>query len=548
MKAIFIILLWFSAICTMAQNQFTPNDELQGLLKSYKPSYSPDLPEWAKMLYQPKVNFTEVSAAFELYMDENPGKESAIIRYFRIWSRAVEPYVLEDGTIQLPDLNKEYEELRNMQAETFLNPIKNPVSNSNWSFVGPKETFWLNESGSTTAPGSCPWQVNVYSFDIAPSDNTVIFCGTETGFVNKTTNKGQNWSLVAPGYFFVGSVTAIAIHPSNPDIVYAAAGNQVHKTTNGGISWTPMLPTGNLFYADRLKIDPNNPQKLYAASSNGLYTSSDAGVTWTQKWNAPAYDVEIKPNDDTQIFALTKANGKFSVVQSTDGGQTFTAQSTFPTNVTESSGGLLAMTTANPNLMFAICLSANNTPYLLKGTFSGGIWSWALQATGQTTVFPMDNGQGYFDLAMEVSPVNQNIILVGTTTLFKSVNGGATFTPIGGYYGNFNIHPDIQDIKMLSNGESWVSTDGGMNLTTDNFTLAANYFVKVNGIIGSDLWGFDQGWNEDIMVGGRYHNGNTAIASFYQPKALRMGGAESPTGWVLQGKSRHVAFNDLGNG
>ncbi len=62
------------------------------------------------------------------------------------------------------------------------------------------------------------------------------------------------------------------------------------------------------------------------------------------------------------------------------------------------------------------------------------------------------------------------------------------------------------------------------------------------------MWGFDQGWNEDIVVGGRYHNGNTSIADFYGPKALRMGGAESPTGWVLQGKSRHVAFNDLGNG
>ena len=62
------------------------------------------------------------------------------------------------------------------------------------------------------------------------------------------------------------------------------------------------------------------------------------------------------------------------------------------------------------------------------------------------------------------------------------------------------------------------------------------------------MWGFDQGWNEDIIVGGRYHNGNTSITDFYQPKALRMGGAESPTGWILKGKSRHVAFNDLGNG
>ena len=66
--------------------------------------------------------------------------------------------------------------------------------------------------------------------------------------------------------------------------------------------------------------------------------------------------------------------------------------------------------------------------------------------------------------------------------------------------------------------------------------------------MGSDFWGFDQGWNEDIVVGGRYHNGNTAMADFYQEKALRMGGAESPTGWIMKGKSRHAAFDYLGPG
>ncbi|MBK6498806.1 MAG: hypothetical protein IPG00_11860 [Saprospiraceae bacterium] len=53
---------------------------------------------------------------------------------------------------------------------------------------------------------------------------------------------------------------------------------------------------------------------------------------------------------------------------------------------------------------------------------------------------------------------------------------------------------------------------------------------------------------KDIVVGGRYHNGNTAIADFYNGKALSMGGAESLTGWVLHAKSGHVAFDDLGGG
>jgi len=531
-----------------AQSQFTGYDDVPGLYKSYKPAYSAEMPDWARLLYQFPVNFHEISKKFELWTALNPGEKSPIVRYYKMWSRAIAPNVNPDGTIDLPDMNRYEENLNQERLLSLEQSSKASGSNQQWNFVGPKETYWLNESGSSAPPGSCPWQVNVYSFDVAMSNNNILYCGTETGYVNKTTDKGITWQLVGGNYPFGGGVSAIAVHPSNADLVYAAAGNQVHRTSDGGATWIPLLNSGNQFNADRLKIDQVDPQKILAAASQGLYVTSDGGNGWTQKWNAPVYDVEIKPGDNSQVFALTKTGGKFSVVASSDGGQTFQAITSFPINIVESSGGLLAVTPANPNILLAILLSSNNTPYLVKGIQSGSSWTWSLVATGGSGSFPMNNGQGYFDLVLDISPVNENIIFVGTTTLYKSLNGGSSFSAVGGYSGSFNIHPDIQDIKMLPSGETWVSTDGGMNLTTDNFGTATNYHVRVNGIIGSDFWGFDQGWNEDIVVGGRYHNGNTTLADFYDPKALRMGGAESPTGWVLQGRSRHVAFDDLGNG
>ncbi len=319
------------------------------------------------------------------------------------------PGAIKSGSIQVPDLEHYQQNLLAAQKDAARNYKTVSGDNSNWTFLGPKQTFWLNESGSQQAPSSCPWQVNVYSFDVSASDNNIIYVGTETGFVNKTTDNGFTWLLCGQGYPFGGAATAVAIHPGDPDLVYVSAGNQIHKTMDGGQNWT-------------------------------------------------------------------------------------------------------------------------------------------LLATGQTDNFQMNNGQGYFDLVLAVSPIDENLIFAGTTTLFKSQNGGARFTAIGGYFGAFSIHPDIQDIKMLPSGITWVSTDGGMTITDDNFTATSKYYVRINGIVGSDMWGFDQGWNEDLVVGGRYHNGNTAIADFYNDKALRMGGAESPTGWVLQGRSRHVAFNDLGNG
>lgn len=544
---VLLFLMVFASSSLIAQVHYCPHDELPGLIRSYKPAYDDNHPDWAKMLYMNHINVHELDKRYADFYKKNPGAKSPVVRYYKLWRRAVAPYTNADGSVSLPDMNEIQDRLLDNQLNGKLNTIKD-YSVSNWTFLGPKETFWLNESASPTPPLACPWQVNVYSFDVAASNPQILYCGTETGFVNKTINKGLNWEQLAPHYMFGGGVTAVVVHPVNPDIVWVAAGNQVHKTTNGGLDWSPLLPLGGRFQADRLLIDPGNHDKIIASATEGLYITTDGGLTWSQKWFSPVYDADIKTDDGNIIFGLTKAMGKFALIISQDGGSAFQIQPTFPTNITESAGGLLAVTPANPNILLAVLLSSNNTPYLLKGVFSGGNWNWSLLAAGQTTAFPMDNGQGYFDLVLDISPLNESVMMVGTTTLYKSVNGGSTFSAVGGYAGNFEIHPDIQDIRMLSNGETWVATDGGMNLTTDNFVLQSNYHVRINGLIGSDMWGFDQGWNEDLIVGGRYHNGNTAIADFYQPKALRMGGAESPTGWVLQGKSRHVAFNDLGNG
>ena len=531
---------------TDAQNQYTPYDDLPGIIKSYKPAYRESLPDWSKMLYQYPVNYFEIKAGFESWESNNKGIKSPETRYFKIWQRAVENFAKEDGSIEMPDLEAYNNRL--YQSQLNAKEISKPKTNSDWTFLGPKETFWLNESGSPATPKACPWQVNVYSFDVAPSDSNTIFAGTETGFVNKSTDKGLNWQLAAPNYFFGGGVTAVAIHPQNKDIVYVTAGNQVHKTTDGGISWTPLLPVGELFQTNCIKINPFNPDVIIAAGQNGVYKSSNGGSTWSLSLPLTSYDIEFKADDGNWVFVICKENGKFRVYQSGDGGDTFIPQLDFPTDISDVSGALLAVTPANPNLMLAIMLSSDYTPLLYKGVLFGGSWIWSLLATGQTSQFPMNNGQGYFDLVLEISPIDESLIFCGTTTLFKSANGGQQFGVIGGYYGAFSIHPDMQDFKMLPGGETWLASDGGFSITTDNFTNTNNFEARNNGLVGSDMWGFDQGWNEDIVVGGRYHNGNTAIADFYQPKALRMGGAESPTGWVLQGKSRHVAFNDLGNG
>ena len=546
-KLQFVIITIISVILTtstIAQNHYTPYDDAPKNIKSYKPTFQDSYPDWAKMLYDYPVNFNEICDAFD--QSEEKDIKTPITRYFKNWRRHLQPFVINNGTIILPDMAVYNKNLRKTQLAASNELSNDNKSESDWTFLGPKETFWLNESGSPTPPSSCPWQVNVYSFDISASDNSILYCGTETGFVNKSVNYGNSWQQLGLNYSFGSGVTATAIHPTDPNIVYVAAGNQIHKTVDGGIIWLPLLEGSEQFHADRLIIDHGNPSKIYAASTTGVYVTTDAGENWNRNYNSRAYDVAINPENENTVYALSKSSGKFNIIISTNGGEDFEIDPNFPTDISDESGGMLAVTPADPNTLWVVMLSADYTPYIYKGDMNSQ--SWELLATGQTGQFPMNNGQGYFDLALEVSPTDADLIFVGTTTLFKSSNGGENFHAIGGYTGPFMIHPDIQDMKLLPNGSMWLATDGGITFTNDHFSNTNNYFSKTNGIIGSDMWGFDQGWNEDVIVGGRYHNGNTAIADFYGDKALRLGGAESPTGWVIHGKSRHVAFNDLGNG
>jgi len=558
-----VIFIGIAGFFASAQNQYTIYDEFPEIDKIYKPAFDSSFSGWKRMLYEYPVNFVEIKKNYKTYSNQNPSEKSAIIRYYKIWEKAVSPYAKTTGEIVIPDLKNLSEKLFLKQKNTSLTYKSVSSTNSNWSFLGPKETFWLNEKDlnpnridTDGAPKQCPWQVNVYSFDVANSDENILYCGTETGFVNKSTDKGLSWNQMGKNYLFGGSVPAVAVHPLSADTVYVSAGNQLHKTNDGGNTWVPLLEPDNSFSAVRIKINNVNPDNIIAASSDGFFVSNDAGLTWNKKWDNPVYDVEFNAANPLVIYLIAKnSDGKFEIAISTNGGNSFEVDINFPNNYTESSGGLLAVTAANPNILYATLLASEGeekVPFILKATNSDENFTWQetkkgeYQSTGGLTGFT--NGQGYFDLILEASPDDENLIFWGTCSLWRSTDGGYNYTKLGGYGGNFPIHPDIQDIKITTNGDTWVSTDGGMNFSTDYFTDTKNYSSRTKGIIGSDMWGFDQGWNEDIVVGGRYHNGNTALAEFYNNKALRMGGAEDPTGWIIHGKNRHVAFRDLGSG
>jgi photosystem II stability/assembly factor-like uncharacterized protein len=513
----------------------------QKIGSAYLPSQTAETPEFFKIFYQQdylnSLNVIELDKAAKTYEDEFEKKldkaasskefetgeenEDIYILYYKRWRKTINKYVQPDGSVQI--------QMDESKKDTDDDHNKRKISKNaaNWSLVGPSQTF----SRSSVYPNqpTIPCQINIYACTMAASNHDVLYVGAETGAIYKTIDKGMNWTLSLDES---NIYAALAVHPANPDIVYAGTTNSIARSTDGGKTWVKASPSCGL--VNCMVVRPSSPSTVFAAANNGLFKSTDAGATWTvvPGCNTATYDIYFKVDDDNIAYILKKNGSAIEFLKSTDGGNTFTVSSWPAYN---SSGARMTVTAADPNRVYAIVLGTGSTeaPHLYRSDDAGA--TWTLKATGI-----MGHGQGFYDLDIISNPKNANDIIVGTQSTYKSTDGGATFKSF-----TLNIHADLQEAIALG-GDTWIATDGGMSYSSDFGTSAANLNARNKGLFGSDFWGYAQGWNEDIVGGGRYHNGNTIISENHPPEqALFIGGAEAPTGYYMVGRPRYLAFSDI---
>ncbi|HVZ39578.1 MAG TPA: LamG-like jellyroll fold domain-containing protein [Candidatus Kapabacteria bacterium] len=497
-----------------------------------RPLPGPDMPAWAAYLYESPVNIRRVDSGFTAYYRTHPFEKNNYTRYYRRWQHAVEPYVLADGTLRLPGAD----ELRERMEASNRARLSPAEAGGTWRLIGPNTTY----CDGSNARVLCPEQVNIYGFDVAPSDPNVLYCMSETGGFFRTADKGLHWELRDIG--FPSSSEAIAIHPTNPSGVFVGVNNGIVHTADAGRTWKFVLSQQDMWVYD-IAVHPVTPSIVLAATNQGLYRSSDGGDTWKQIFSNSTSDLELNPANPNMVYALRYNAGpkQYELWKSTDAGLTFTIRSSgWYVAGTTDGAGRLTVTPADPKRVYAVLL-ASDAPRILRSDDNGE--TWRVTATGKTDALKMDNGQGYYDLSIAASHTDPNQLMVGTTTAFKSTDGGATFAPLGGYYGPFPIHPDIQEMKVLGN-DAWICTDGGITLSNDFFTASSE--ARTNGIYASDFWGFGSGWNQDVLVGGRYHNGNTALTAAYGGAFLALGGGEAATGYVNPIDAQRTYHSDIG--
>src|ERR1700722_16138321 len=377
-----------------------------------------------------------------------------------------------------------------------------------------------------------------------------FYFGSVGGGVWKTENSGRTWVPISDEGIPIGSIGAIAVAPSNPNIIYVGTGEPdiraqhsygigMFKSTDAGKTWSHIGLEGTR-QIGRVVVDPANPNRVYVAAlgnvyapnpERGLYRSTDGGTTGKKilfKPNDPnnvgAIEVSIYTKNPRVLYASLWATRRppWSVYapsnmpggglyKSIDGGDTWT----------QLKGGLpaddfvgkigIAISPSNPNRLWAVVddLGTGNTPARGGGgggrasvqNASGGVYisddagaNWKL-VNSENRLW----GRGWYFGAVTVDPTNPDRAYVINTATYMTTDGGKTFVPIKGAPGGDDYHQlwvnpkDGNRMVLSSDQGTVVSVDGGRSWSTwYNQPTAEIYHVAADNRFPYWLYGAQQ--------------------------------------------------------
>ncbi len=380
------------------------------------------------------------------------------------------------------------------------------ITSASWTWIGPG-----NIGG------------RVRSIVINPSDPNIMYAGSVSGGIWKTTNGGTSWQIM-DDFMANMAVATMVMDPTDPNTIYAGTGEGygsydalrgagVFKTTNGGTTWTQLASTANSnwYHVNRLAISPTNNLILLAATGSGIWKSTDGGTSWTQAATGNLYDVNFASDGSHAIASSNYGAGKYS----TDGGSSWNT-STFTSLPVLGWVGRIEVAFAPSNASIVYASVNNNSGEVWKSTDYGQTYS--LTNTGNSFL----GTQGWYDNIVWVDPTNASNVMVGGIDLWRSTDGGTTLTQVSQWWsaptlsahGDQHMIVEHPNFNGSTNKTIFVGNDGGVYKANDYSTVALT-----------------SGWTE--------LNNNLGITQFY-------GGAGSPLTGVIEGGTQdngHLQYN-----
>ena len=448
-------------------------------------------------------NIYTAKASFdEFWEGKTPGKGQGY-KQFNRWYNQWEPRTYPSGNLS----SIRYYEGLVEHKENVANARQHKSSTSQWNSIGP-----FNPSfGGYYGIG----RVNVVEFH--PTNSNIIFLGTPGGGLWKSTDAGASWLPLTDDLTNLG-ISDIAIDPTNPNIMYVATGDRdaqhtysfgLLKSTDGGTSWSL---TGLSYTVqsenttNRVIIDPNNTSTIIVAAGNGIHRSTDSGISFTHTFTGKQIiSMEMNPGNSNIIYAgeYDPWGNTAGIFKSTNNGASWTEiTSGLPAN--DSKRVALAVTPGNTGYVYAVIAnheSGLNGVY--QSTNSGTSFSLKMSSPnildwddGSAT-----NGQAWYDLSLSASPTDPNEIFVGGINVWKSSNGGTSFSKTSHWHnvGIPVVHAD-QHWFAYQGSSLFICNDGGLFKTTNGGTsfteLTANIAISQIYRLSND-----QITNDKVIVG-----------------------------------------------
>jgi len=363
----------------------------------------------------------------------------------------------------------------------------NPTPEKWDKMLAPSEHFFLQRAYPDTA------------FDLLGYEQAMHIARREHTFFTSNRSSTNEWVAQGPGNIG-GRINAIAIHPTQPDTMYVgSASGGVHKTLDGGQTWTPIFDDFSYLAIGAIALDPSNPETVYVGTGDpnitgypfigdGVYKSTDGGQSWTHLGLTDQRIVSrilVDPANPNKIFVATMGlpflrNNDRGLYRSLDGGQTWT-EVLFVSN----QAGVvdLIMDPFNSNVLYAASWDRirNNEESTVNGP-GAGIWksvdggtNWTLLSGGLPTL-----PQGRIGLAISHQTPNLLFaIYVGTNNnlqgVYKSTNAGISWTNVSGdldptflgsfgwYFGQIRVSPDNDNELWVMGVQLYRSQNGGLN-------------------------------------------------------------------------------------
>lgn len=356
-------------------------------------------------------------------------------------------------------------------------------------------------------------------------DPMTYYMGTTGGGVWKTSDAGQHWKNISDGFFKLGSVGAITVSESNPNVVYVGMGEHaprgvmtshgdgVYKSSDAGKTWTS-VGLEKTQHISRIVIHPTNSDILWVAAQGalhgptqerGIYKSVDGGKSWKKTLYVNtltgASELSIDSNNPDVLYAalwehirkpwqVVSGGSGSGLYKSTDGGETWKK---IHKGLPKEKGKMaIAVSPANSQTVFALIESDSQKEKggLFVSKDAGDSWS---RISGDHRL--IQRAWYYIEIALD--PNNEDIVYVMSASTYKSTDGGQSWNRMPSAHGDYHdlwINPqNSSNMILTSDGGSEITFDGGSHWSRiDHLPTAQFYRINTDNLYPYHIYGGQQ--------------------------------------------------------